>query len=410
MRSSSKVLAVVQAGGHGSRMDVLTRERAKPTLPFGGCYQLVDIALSNLVNSGIDDVWLSVQYQAGSLHRHLASGRPWDLDRTRGGLRWLMPAEGGGSRAVDGFSAGNADDLHQYADAVLRFGADAVVVLSTDQVFALDLRPVVEQHLERGSDCTVVTTEVTPTRAAQKDVVTVGRGQRVTAVEHKPDEPSGTTIAAEVFVFDPKVLVRTLDELRRELAPTDEDGTTGLGDYGEHLVPRLVRDGAVHVFPLDGYWADLGTPAAYLAAHRDLLAGRVDALGRPGWPVHTRWPEQPAARIDAGAVVEDPLVSPGCRVRGTVRRSVIGPAVVIEPGAVVEDAVLFSGVVVGRDARGTTAVLDERVRVEDGARVGAATRATRPHDDHIAVVARDSVIGRGVVIEPGARLEPGTTA
>ena len=111
MSAHPTVLAVVQAGGKGSRLDVLTRERAKPTLPFGGSYQLVDIALSNLVHSGITDVWLSVQYQAGSLYRHLASGRPWDLDRTRGGLRWLMPEEGGGSAAQDGFSAGNADDL-----------------------------------------------------------------------------------------------------------------------------------------------------------------------------------------------------------------------------------------------------------------------------------------------------------
>lgn len=410
MRSTSKVLAVVQAGGHGSRMDVLTRERAKPTLPFGGCYQLVDVALSNLVHSGVDDVWLSVQYQAGSLHRHLASGRPWDLDRTRGGLRWLMPEEGGGSQAVDGFSAGNADDLQQYADTIRRFGAEAVVVLSTDQVFTLDLRPVVEQHLERGSACTIVTTEVTRTQAAQKAVVTVGRARRVTAIEHKPDDPSGTTIAAEVFVYDPEALVRTLDELRRELSPSGEDGTSGLGDYGEHLLPRLIRDGAVHAWPLEGYWADLGTPASYLTAHRDLLAGRVDVLERADWPVLTRWPEQPAARIDAGAVVEDSLVSPGCRVRGTVRRSVIGPAVVVERGAVVEDAVLFSGVVVGRDARVTTALLDERVVVEAGARVGAATRATRAHDDHIAVVARESRIGRGAVIPAGARLEPGTTA
>lgn len=410
MRSSSKVLAVVQAGGQGSRMDVLTRERAKPTLPFGGCYQLVDIALSNLAHSGISDVWLSVQYHAGSLHRHLAAGRPWDLDRTRGGLRWLMPEEGGGSLAVEGFSSGNGDDLHRYADAIREFGADAVVVMSTDQVLALDLRAVVEAHLERGSDCTIVTTEVTRTQAAEKAVVTVGRGGRVTGIDHKPQHPSGTTIAAEVFVYSPTALLAALDALRRELAPTDDDGGTGLGDFGEHLLPRLVRDGTVHAWPLEGYWADLGTPASYLAAHRDLLAGRVDAVARPGWPVLTRWPEQPAARIDTGAVVEDSLVSPGCRVRGTVRRSVIGPAVVIEPGAVVEDSVLFSGVVVGRDARVTTSILDERVVVGPRARVGAPTRATRAHDDHIAVVARDSTIGVGVVIEAGARLEPGTTA
>ena len=171
-----------------------------------------------------------------------------------------------------------------------------------------------------------------------------------------------------------------------------------------------MRDGTVHAFALEGYWADLGTPASYLTAHRDLLAGRVDALTRPGWPIITKWPEQPAARVDDGAVIEDSLVSPGCLVRGTVRRSVIGPGVVIEKGAVVEDSVLFSAVHVGRNARVTTSILDEDVQVEAGARVGAATRATRAHDDHIAVIARQSVVGPRVVIEAGARLEPGTTA
>ncbi|HZB67893.1 MAG TPA: sugar phosphate nucleotidyltransferase [Ornithinibacter sp.] len=409
MTATPTVLAVVQAGGQGSRMDVLTRERAKPTLPFAGSYQLVDFPLSNLTHSHITDVWLSVQFQAGSLYRHLAAGRPWDLDRTRGGLRWLMPEEGGGSAAQDGFSNGNGDDLYRVADSIRRFRAAAVVVLSTDQVWTADLRPVVAAHLERGSDCTVLTTEVGRTQATQKDVVTVGGGSRVTKVEHKPQDPSGTTIAAEVFVFEPEVLCRTLDDLRRERSHTEE-GNTGIGDFGEHLLPRLVRDGSVHAWPLEGYWADLGTPALFLTAHRDLLAGRVDAVGRPDWPILTRWPELPAARVDAGAVLEDSFVSAGCRVAGTVRRSVLGPGVVVGAGALVEDAVLFSQVRIGVDAHVATALLDENVEVGSGARVGELAGQQSAEDDHITVVGRDSVVGEGAVVAAGARLEPGSTA
>src|SRR5688572_17499272 len=213
---SPRVLAVVQAGGQGSRLDVLTRERAKPALPFAGSFQLIDVALSNLANSGIGDVWLSVQYQAGSMHHHLASGRPWDLDRTRGGLRWLMPEEGGGSIAQSGFSQGNGDDLARFADAIRAFEGDAVVVMSTDQVLTLDLRQVVGAHLARGSACTLVTTEVSRTQASEKTLVTVGDEARVSAVEHKPERPDGTTISAEVFVYDPAVLLPTLDRLRSE--------------------------------------------------------------------------------------------------------------------------------------------------------------------------------------------------
>ena len=191
MLANPVVLAVIQAGGQGSRLDVLTRERAKPALSFAGSFQLIDVALTNCAHSGISDVWLSVQYQAGSLHHHLAAGRPWDLDRTRGGLRWLMPEEGGGSAAQDGFSNGNGDDLHRFADAIRAFAPDVVVVMSTDQVLALDLRPVVAAHLERGSHCTLVTTEVSRTQAAEKAVVTVGQASRVTAIDYKPERPDG---------------------------------------------------------------------------------------------------------------------------------------------------------------------------------------------------------------------------
>jgi glucose-1-phosphate adenylyltransferase len=406
---SPRVLAVVQAGGQGSRLDVLTRERAKPALPFAGSFQLIDVALSNLANSGIGDVWLSVQYQAGSMHHHLASGRPWDLDRTRGGLRWLMPEEGGGSIAQSGFSQGNGDDLARFADAIRAFEGDAVVVMSTDQVLTLDLRQVVGAHLARGSACTLVTTEVSRTQASDKTLVRVGDEARVSAVEHKPERPDGTTISAEVFVYDPAVLLPTLDRLRSERSGGG-DGSTGIGDFGEHLLPRLVREHVVHAWPLEGYWADLGTPASYLAAHRDLLAGRVDAVTREDWPLLTRWPELPAARVDTGAVLEDVVLSAGCRVRGTVRRSVLCPGVVVEAGAVVEDAVLFPGVHVARDAHVVTAIVDDEVQVRAGARVGEPTRATRATDSQIAVVGRQSVIGRGVTIGAGARLEPGTTA
>lgn len=156
------VLSVIQAGGQGSRLDVLTRERAKPALSFAGSFQLIDIALTNCAHSGISDVWLSVQYQAGSLHHHLSAGRPWDLDRTRGGLRWLMPEEGGGSTAQDGFSNGKGDDLHRFADAV-------------------------SARDDRGDSDS----------GGREGVVTVGRGSRVTTIDDKPEHPSGTTIAAD---------------------------------------------------------------------------------------------------------------------------------------------------------------------------------------------------------------------
>ena len=408
MRASTRTLAIVQAGGKGSRLDVLTRERAKPALPFAGTYQLIDFALTNLTHSGISDVWLSVQYQAGSLHHHLASGRPWDLDRTRGGLRWLMPEEGSSSTAADGFANGNGDDLHQYSDSIREFGADAVVVMSSDQVMAIDLREVVAKHVERQADCTMVTTEVSRQQATSKAVLTVGDDSRVTAVDYKPNRPTGTTISAEVFVYDPEVLCSTLDTLRRERSHTDESNT-GIGDFGEHLIPRLVEHGNVHAWAHHGYWADLGTPSSYLRAHRDLLSGKVDAVGDAAWPVITRSPELPAVRIAAGAVLEDSWVSPGCLVAGTVRRSVLGPGTVVAAGAVVEDSVLGERVRVDRDAHVSTSILDEGVHVKQAATIGRIHAGRRVSDNSIALIGRDSVIATRSVIASGARLEPGST-
>ena len=410
MTRRPKVLAIVQAGGQGSRMDVLTRERAKPALPFAGQYQLVDFALSSLAHSGVSDVWLSVQYLATSLHKHVASGRPWDLDRTRGGLQWLPPEEGSGSAAQSGFSEGNGDDLYRNLDGIVDFGADVVLVLSADQVFSLDLRDVVDQHLDTGSSCTVVTTEVSRAQAAAKAVVEIGAGGVVTGLEYKPDAPDATTIAAEIFAYNPSRLAAALEDLRAERVNAADGDDSGIGDFGEHLIPRLVADGSVHAFALPGYWRDLGTPSEYVAAHRDLLAGRVDVFDDPQRPILTRWPELPSARVRRGATVEHSVVSAGADVAGTVIGSVLGPGVRVAKGAVVEDSVIFAETVIEAGAEVRAAVVDSRCTIGRRSRVGATPPGSRIGDDRLVLVGRDSRVARGSVIGAGARLEPGSTA
>jgi len=201
MGARPSVLAIVQAGGQGSRMDVLTRERAKPALPFAGAFRLVDFVLSSLSHSGIPDVWLSVQYQAGSLDPHVSGGRPWDLDRTRGGFRRVVPQQGAGSAAQSGFSQGNADDLLRMRDDIARSGAEVVLVSSADHVFAMDLAALVDAHLDSGADCTIVTAETSKSEARHNVVVHSTRAGAVTGVDVKPGRPSVTTVATEIFVY-----------------------------------------------------------------------------------------------------------------------------------------------------------------------------------------------------------------
>ncbi|MFX0537550.1 glucose-1-phosphate adenylyltransferase family protein [Ornithinimicrobium sp. Y1847] len=406
-----RTLAIVQAGGQGSRMDVLTRERAKPALPFAGVHALIDFPLSALAGSGIADVWVAVQYQSSSLDEYLSGGRPWDLDRSRGGFRRITPEEGSGTAHEDGFSFGNADGLFRMREAIRMFAPDVLLVLSADHVFSLDLEPVVAEHLSRGAECTLVTAEVGRQEARHKMVVHGAEGGgRVSAVEYKPDSTSVGTVATEIFLYQPEVLLTELERLRALRHTGAEDpADTGLGDFGEHLVPALVDRGKVYAHPIEGYWKDVGRPQAYLQAHCDLLSGKIDVFDHPLRPV--LGPAIPGVPgwIGEGAVVEDAMIGPRSRVRGTVVRSVLGDGVEVQAGAVVEDSVLLDGVVVEAGAQVRTAVLDSGARVLREARVGARPSGTRLSDDAIVLVGKDSRIGRGAVVEPGARLEPGTT-
>ncbi|WP_231249506.1 glucose-1-phosphate adenylyltransferase family protein [Nocardioides furvisabuli] len=411
MPRRGEVLALVQAGGQGSRMDVLTRERAKPALPYGGVHRLVDFAMSAMVHADLADVWVSLEYQVTSIDDYLSGGRPWSLDRNRGGFRRIIPQTGTGPATESGFAFGNGDLLLRMSADIAAFGARALVVCSADHVFNMDLEPVIDEHLASGRVATVLTSEVTKKDASDNVVVLAGRDGTVTGVEHKPSRPSAGTVASEIFVYDTNVLLDTLQDLRRELAPGQDPqdtaaGDSGIGDFGEHLLPRLVEGGRVAAVPLTGYWRDVGQPGLYLQSHRDLLQGRVDVFDHPDRPVISHWPDRPAARVRAAGECRDSVLSPGVDVSGLVVGSVLGPGVVVEKGAEVHDSVLLEDCVVRAGAMVRTSVLDERCEVAARARVGAEPSARLARDEDVVLVGRDSRV-RGDVAA-GARLEPGS--
>lgn len=382
-------LVVVLAGGAGGRLELLTRERAKPAVPFAGTHRLIDFPMSNCRNSGLNDVWVSQQFNPISLSDHLSNGRPWDLDRTTGGLLTLQPRLGHDERT--GFQQGTADGLWRYAPLIRDYGADALVVVSADAIYALDYAALIDEHLETGADVTMVTTEVEPDDAARYGVVGVGDG-KVRDYAYKPDEPKGNLVANEVFVFRPDALLDNLDEL------ADAAGDDGLQDLGHELLPRLVDAGGAREHRHTAYWRDVGTIPAYWQSHQDLLADEpaID-LDDPRWPILTRASEQrAAARIARSAEVDGSLLSPGSRVAGRVEQSVIGRGAVVEPGAVVRGSVLLPGAVVRAGAVVEHAVIDDGVEVSADARVGA-------HGGDITLVGLRTVVPPGHEIEAGAR-------
>jgi glucose-1-phosphate adenylyltransferase len=381
-----RILVLVLAGGAGGRLELLTERRAKPAVPFAGVYRLVDFPLSNCEHAGIADVWVSVQFHPTSLSEHLANGRPWDLDRTTGGLLTLPPYQG---TERGGWNEGTADSLWRQAELIRGFAPDALVVVSADAVYKLDYREVAEAHLGSGAEVTMVTTEVVADDASRYGIVQV-EGDRVVGYAYKPDEPATTTATNEVFVFSP---AQTLDRLEALAA---EVGEEGLEDLGDHLLPAQVKEGAARAYPLAGYWRDVGTVPAYWQAHQDFLADDPPLdLDEPGWPVHTRGGRHSAARVLRGATVEQSLVSGGTRVAGEVRGSVLAPGVVVEPGATVVDSVLLPGVRVRSGATVTRAVLDDRVQVGREAAVGG--------EGEIALVGRAARLDDGASVPVGAR-------
>lgn len=403
------VLALVQAGGQGSRMDVLTRERAKPALPYGGVHRLIDFAMSGLLHADLADVWVSLEYQVTSIDEYLAGGRPWSLDRNRGGFRRMVPQTGTGPATESGFAHGNGDLLLRMSADIDTFGARTLVVCSADHVFNGDLAPVVEEHVAAGRTATVLTSEVTKSDASDNVVVLARRDGTVTGVEHKPSRPSSGTVATEIFVYDTEALLAALHELRAELSgdPDLAEGDSGIGDFGERLLPRLVEGGRVVAVPLEGYWRDVGQPGLYLQSHRDLLAGRVDVFDHPSRPVVSHWPDRPAARVRGTGSCHDSLLSPGADVSGLVVGSVLGPGVVVEKGAEVHDSVLMEDCVVRAGSVVRTAVLDERCEVGPRVRVGAEPTARLARDEDLVLAGRDCRIGGDVAA--GARLEPGAS-
>ena len=404
----NRILAIIQAGGSGGRMDVLTRERAKPALPFAGVYELVDFPLSNLTHSGIDDVWLSVQFQGSSIEEPVANGRPWDLDRSSGGLRLLMPQQGTGSDDEEGFARGNADELFRVRDQIRNAQPEAVVVLSADHVYRFDYLDAVATHRERGAECTIVTSEVPIEEAGDHATVEVDEAGVVTGFAYKPEVPSTSTVATEIFVYDPGVLVEVLEQLHREKSADADEGDSGLGDFGESLVPRLVERGRTVAHALPGYWRDLGQPHLYLAAHQDVLLDDQGLFDDRRWPILTRQPQRVPARIHASAQVEDSLVSPGATVRGVVHRSVLGPGVRVEEGALVRNSVVFADAVVEKNAQVDWSIVDEGCVIGAGVVVGDEQARGTEQPDEITIIGRDSTVRSDVAA--GARLEPGTTA
>ncbi len=393
-----KTLVMIMAGGASENLSVLTAVRAEPAIPFGGKFRIIDFTLSNCVNSSLYHVALLTQYMPRSLNDHVGVGKPWDLDRSQGGVRLLQPYLGPGQ---SGWQRGTADAVRRNLDFVQEQRVDNILVLAGDHIYKMDYRPMIHFHEQSKADVTLAVRRVSPFETHRFGIVSVEGGLRVTGFKEKPRRSKETLASMGIYIFKTEVLQDILAD-------------TKMNDFGHDILPTIIRSHHVSAYTFEGYWADVGTLQAYWEANMALLA-ETPALDLydPDWVIHTRSEEQPPVQIGNEAWVGGNLLSNGTVVEGTVERSVLSPGVRVAPGAVVRDSVIMNDTLIEAGARIERAVIDKEVHVGEGVEIGYGVNNVPNHrhperlNTGLTVVGKraripaGTKIGHNVIVNPG---------
>jgi glucose-1-phosphate adenylyltransferase len=312
---------MIMAGGEGTRLTVLSEKRAKPSVPFAGKFRIIDFPISNCVNSGIYDVAILTQYRPHSLNAHIGNGKPWDLDRSNGGIQLLQPYQGRGDQS---WYKGTADAVFQNLNYLRERRADLVVILSGDHIYKMDYSAMVEYHLRQRADLTVAVMHVPLEQTDRFGIMTTDESQRIVEFTEKPkNRDKGTLANMGIYVFNAEVL--------RSRLRGNGDGQPRI-DFGKHVIPAMIKDAAVFAYPFEGYWVDVGTVDSYWETSMELLdPTNTLNLYDPTWRIHTRSEERPPAKLGPQARLARTMICNGCTVRGTVERSVLSPGVYVSP-------------------------------------------------------------------------------
>lgn len=387
-------VAMILAGGEGTRLTVLSEQRAKPAVPFAGKFRIIDFALSNCVNSGIYTVGVLTQYRPHSLNEHIAIGKPWDLDRARGGVRLLQPYQGRGNQ---NWYAGTADAIHQNMNFVHEHNADTVLILSGDHIYKMDYGPMLAYHREQHADLTIAVMPVPIEEAHRFGIMEVAEDGTITQFYEKPKENRGNLASMGIYIFNTRALERRLNEASKE---------TPREDFGKHVVPAMLAAGdRVFAYRFEGYWVDVGTVDSYWATNLELVQPNPALdLYSEKWPLHTKSEERPPAKIGPQAKVVQSMVSNGCVVRGLVENSVLSPGVYVSPGAVVRNSIVMNDAWIGPGALIDRSVVDKQVIVGAGAQIGVGDPAIVNEKMPDKLAAGITVIGKGAEIPDGARV------
>ena len=388
MFPKKEVVAMLLAGGQGSRLGVLTRKIAKPAVPFGGKYRIIDFPLSNCVNSGIEAVGILTQYQPLVLNEYIGNGEPWDLDGMHSGVNCLSPYQ-----AVDGadWYSGTANAIFQNINYIDRYDPEYVVVLSGDHIYKMDYNKMLEYHKEKNAACTIAVIDVPLEEASRFGILNTHEDGEIYEFDEKPEKPKSTHASMGIYIFSYK-------ELRKYLIEDDENKNSS-HDFGKDVLPAMLNAGErMFAYPFEGYWKDVGTIDSLWEANMDLLDPNVTLDLKD---IYSRNPMMPPHFVSNDAVIQNSLVADGCNVYGNLEFSILFSGVTIGKGATINSSIIMPGAVIEEGATVQFAIIAENTVVRKNAVVGAKPEDCANRDEWgIAVVGENSVIDEGAVVKP----------
>ena len=390
-----RVIAMLLAGGQGSRLYVLTRKTAKPAVPFGGKYRIIDFPLSNCVNSGIDTVGILTQYQPLELNEYIGNGQPWGLNKTQSCAQVLPPYERWDKKS--GWYKGTANAIYQNLDFVDRFDPDYVVILSGDHIYKMDYNAMVDYHVANEASVTIAVRTVPLAEASRFGILNTNPDNSIYEFEEKPKQPKSTNASMGIYCFNWQVL--------REALIADEEDPNSSKDFGKNIIPNLLNAGhKMMAYNFDGYWKDVGTIDSLWEANMEILGKNpeFDIRGDERSKIYARNSAQPSSYIDDSAKTVNCFIAEGSEVYGTVRHSVISVGCTIGENAIVEDSVVMPGVVIESGAIVRHAILGENSRVGKNAVVGGAFKPNEKKN--ISVTSKGAVVEDNTVLLPGDML------
>lgn len=388
MFPKKEVVAMLLAGGQGSRLGVLTRKIAKPAVPFGGKYRIIDFPLSNCVNSGIEAVGILTQYQPLVLNEYIGNGQPWDLDGMHSGVNCLSPYQ-----AVDGadWYSGTANAIFQNINYIDRYDPEYVVVLSGDHIYKMDYNKMLEYHKEKNAACTIAVIDVPLEEASRFGILNTHEDGEIYEFDEKPEKPKSTHASMGIYIFSYK-------ELRKYLIEDDENKNSS-HDFGKDVLPAMLNAGErMFAYPFEGYWKDVGTIDSLWEANMDLLDPNVTLDLKD---IYSRNPMMPPHFVSNDAVIQNSLVADGCNVYGNLEFSILFSGVTIGKGATINSSIIMPGAVIEEGATVQFAIIAENTVVRKNAVVGAKPEDCANRDDWgIAVVGENAIIDEGTVVKP----------